>query len=228
MKDHRSKVEIVLLWVHYSVIIFTSFSAILLGFQYSRNGFDMVRLVAGVLAADAVLFAAMEGLRHGCFTGWQKMLAKVFYIVAFVDVCAAIFAEANQAFATTYLHYVLPISAPFMGFVAFILLASFLDTRIKNKQNGYALELEFLESRGVAEQQRLILKRERAERRAANRLNRKYSKILNSSLDGVDLSAEAALGAGRVRRLLSLPVVSGSGDGSAASGSVEVKPAGKA
>ena len=153
--QHRATVTGLLLIVHFAIVGFTSFSAILLGIHHSESGFDALRIIFGVLAADLVLLACAEGIRHGVFHGFQKVAAKAFYLAAFIDVCGAVYAEGNSQFAEFYLGTVLPISGPVMGFASFILLASYLDIKVSNRAKGYELALSLDNERAEQERQNL-------------------------------------------------------------------------
>lgn len=179
----RSKfwVVLILLVVHYGVIGYTTITAVLLAVDSSLGDLDLTRKILGLLAADLILLASAEGIRHGVFTGGQRFFAKICYTLAFVDVVAAVTAEANLGFRTVYLTQILPISGPVMGAFAFFLAASFLDTVVRNQMRAADLEYSLQEHIDGIKTKFMRLARASIDRKEAGRMNKTYKKKLKGS-----------------------------------------------
>jgi len=225
---HRKNVVACLLLVHYGVVGYTSLTAGILAWDSAVSQLDFIRKLLGLLAADLVLLASAEGVRHGVYTGAQKGWAKVFYVLAFIDVVLAVTAEGNLGFRIMYLSQILPISGPLMAVFAYLLLANFLETKVWNQKRAADLEFNLQDHMNNIKNMRLRLARSRVDRVEAGNVNTRYATALKAATQKKkDLMGHAVNnGVDAVYKLLELDTAT-SGDGSVEQGAglPRVRPA---
>lgn len=188
-KQQKQFVINLLLVVHYGVIIYTTGTALVVAWVGSVNGFDFARIAGGAIAADLVLFASAEGIRHGVFLGYQRKLAIVFYGIALVDVALCVLAESHAPFASFYLGTMLPVSGPLMGAMGLVLLATFMQENAKLRKTAAGIRLDLKRFLDEVHAEEMVLDRARVEYRQAKRTNKTYKKQLRAKMDGQEALA---------------------------------------
>ncbi len=216
----RNLVTTLLLLAHYGFALFSTTRGIQLSWHVAENPLDLVGMVAGILMADIVLVASMEGIRHGVFIGVQKILGWIGYIVASLGVGLATYAHgAPESFQYWYSHSFLIGEALVMSFFAFILLTTWFDVMVDNKRRSAQQRIAWQQDKAAVLTEELKLKRFIVELNEAKKRNRAYKKHLRSSGVGDkvnrDLLQVAQQTGPRIMGLLGMADVVSSGDSGA-------------
>lgn len=221
----RKLVVRLLLSSHYSFAAYSTTRGAMLAWSVA-SGLDAFGMMFGILMADVVLIASMEGIRHGVFVSWQKKLAWLAYACAATGIGLATFAHgSNTDFQNWYVHQLLPFEAVLMSFFSFILLTTFLDVLISNRKRAADLELSWANVEAEILAEEVKLQRFHVDLAEAKRRNGYYKKALKQSGVGGKVQrqlVQAADDSGNViMALLGLSAeVQSSGDGQSKGASV--------
>ena len=216
----RKLVTTLLLLAHYGFALFSTTRGIQLSWHVAENPLDLVGMIAGILMADIVLVASMEGIRHGVFIGIQKVLGWIGYIAASLGVGLATYAHgAPEAFQYWYSHSFLIAEALIMSFFAFILLTTWFDVMVDNQRRAAQQKILWQQDKADVLTEQLKLKRYIVELKEAKKRNKAYKGHLRSSGVGQkvngDLKEAARLTGPRIMGLLGMADVVSSGDSGA-------------
>lgn len=227
----RKLVTTLLLLAHYGFALFSTTRGIQLSWHVAENPLDLVGMIAGILMADIVLVAAMEGIRHGVFIGMQKYLGWVAYISASLGVGLATYAHgAPESFQYWYSHSFLIAEALIMSFFAFILLTTWFDVMVDNKRRAAQQQIAWQNDKAAVLTEELKLKRYIVELKEAKKRNKAYKGHLRSSGVGNkvsdDLKRAAELTGPRIMGLLGMSEVVSTGDSGAGNPEVIVAQSG--